>query len=260
MNAFYNHDDARSMVNAFLAKCYQDGGNSTFFPLLSVIDWFSNPDCWRLMSSGNEDAEEIQVRIPGIMCRSMLPPFTRKVSPKDKSTIRNLRQFVKLTGLGALVYGEMEKKIKEVENIFRKAIGGRPVISMAFHEYEGHYALDAHCRYFTDRRVAPMMKHEGFSKGVDPDHRLEVARGEDFVHGIENVVQYLRLATEEGGVARYEEVPPSTFKNGDVVEARVAFICYPLFEGGCKIVPTLRSLILLSDEARVTGRVTQCPW
>ncbi|RXW14798.1 hypothetical protein EST38_g11060 [Candolleomyces aberdarensis] len=254
MNTFYDTDAARGILNAYLAKCYQDGGSTPFLPLLAAedveVDRFSNPDCWRLTSTGDGDVEEVQVRIPGILCRSMLPPITRKLSAKDKSTIRSLRQFVKITGLGSHVYGEIQKKMQEIELIFRNALPEHTPKPMVFHEYKGEYAIDVHCRYFTDRRVAPMMKHEGFLNGVDPEHRLEVARGDDSVHGVENVVQYLQVLTDEEGKERYEEVTPSSFKNGDVVEARVAFICYPLYEGGCKIVPTLRSLILLSNQVR----------
>jgi hypothetical protein len=49
---------------------------------------------------------------------------------------------------------------------------------------------------------------------------------------------------------RYEEVTPMSFKNGDIVEMRVAFIRYPLHDGGCKVVLTMRSLILISSEAQ----------
>ncbi|RXW12802.1 hypothetical protein EST38_g13049 [Candolleomyces aberdarensis] len=259
MNTFYDEDDARAWLNTYIAKCFQDGGKTVFLPQLTLgevrVEEFRDPLCWRMTVVNEGDVEEVEVKIPGILCRNMLPPITRKLSPKDKGTIRNLRQFVKVTGLGVLVYGEFQKKIEEIERLFAEAVKPRIVKSLTFHEYEGEYAIDAHCRYFTDRRVAPMVKHQGFSDVVDPEHRLEVARGEDFVQGPDNVVQYLTLVTEDGK-ERFEAISPGDFKNGDIVEIRVSFMCFPLYEGGCKVVPTLRSLILLSNHARKAAHET----
>jgi hypothetical protein len=53
------------------------------------------------------------------------------------------------------------------------------------------------------------------------------------------------------GRPRYETIPPKEFKEGDIVEAGVSFVAYPLGNNGpYKLVLVLRSLALVSSEFR----------
>lgn len=47
--------------------------------------------------------------------------------------------------------------------------------------------------------------------------------------------------------SRYRAKDPSTFTNGDIVEAKLTFVIKPLDDGSHHLVTTLRGLTLLDD-------------
>lgn len=65
--------------------------------------------------------------------------------------------------------------------------------------YEGHYAIDLHCRYLSERRSVDGQATIPFTSDIDPHHILEEARGTKFVRVMDNVVQYSQLVSTEDG-------------------------------------------------------------
>jgi hypothetical protein len=70
---------------------------------------------------------------------------------------------------------------------------------VVFKEYDGKCAIDAHTRYFTDRRHAPSLKHEVIPTSIDPHRHLDIARGANFIYTSENVVEYCEQNVVNGG-------------------------------------------------------------
>lgn len=64
--------------------------------------------------------------------------------------------------------------------------------------FSPHLAIDAHTRYFTERRQAPQETNIPFGPMVDPNGLLAGLQGSDFIHGQDNYVKYLELHNHEG--------------------------------------------------------------
>jgi hypothetical protein len=106
-----------------------------------------------------------------------------------------IRQGVTLTGLST------EKFAKAAEacvSIYEKMSSHFPEDKIGKWEnttYEGHIATTFSARYFTNRHNAPNEASLPFLAGVDPDGVLAGLRRQDLIHGPDNQVTYLRLAS-----------------------------------------------------------------
>ncbi|KAJ2913339.1 hypothetical protein MD484_g7076, partial [Candolleomyces efflorescens] len=255
MNSFYDGEAARLALDAFMTEAVQRKEENIPFAMLESdgadVTFVLQPESYRLTENIDGVKEEITVRIPGIICSKTLPPVERRLTATTKNQIRNLRQYVKITGLGSLQFADLEEKVELVYQRFLGAIK-EGVQHPGFTPHEGDSAIHLHSRYFTERRFAPNLCHTPFSKDVDPLHILEDLRGADYIHAADNDVQYLKKIQDGQNAPRYETLTPSEFKEGDIVEAGVSFVAYPQGKGHpFKLVFTLRSLALISSEHRM---------
>ncbi|KAJ2917916.1 hypothetical protein MD484_g2530, partial [Candolleomyces efflorescens] len=196
------------------------------------------------------DTDEVVVKIPGVLCSKTLPPVSPALAVDTDEHVRKLRQFVKLTGFSSTSFDVMEGKILEVVRAFSLAIHPGKLMDVVFNGYDGHRSLDAHTRYFTERRQAPSLTHQPFAVDVDPNQVLEEVRGGKYIHTTENVVQYVSLDESSGSDTRYCRVSPTVFKEGDVVEVWAAFTAFPVSKNDYKLVLSMRMLVLLTSEHR----------
>ncbi|KAJ2914405.1 hypothetical protein MD484_g6005, partial [Candolleomyces efflorescens] len=256
MNRFYDQQAAARSLDAYMIKCLQTSDEGDYIGNLELnsatISAFQNPDCLRLTRTQNGELEEVVVRVPGILCFKTLPPVDRPLSANTIRHVRNLRQYVRISGLGSDTFNEFEDIVKSVHKMFSDHKGPDSSIPLPVKSaFESHFALDLHARYLTDRRVAPNERHIPFTDDVDPIRVLEGLRGARFIHTAENEVQYLKKGYDNDNMVSYERLPPREFKEGDMVEASFSFIAYSLGENkGYKLVLQLRSLALLSAEYR----------
>ncbi|RXW16443.1 hypothetical protein EST38_g9411 [Candolleomyces aberdarensis] len=250
MNRFYDAANARLGLNTYLNRSMQESRDSEFLGGLNVqqctVTMFNEPQCFRMTKRVDAQLEEVVVHVPGILCSKTLPPIERALVAKP-SHVRNLRQYVKITGLGSLPFDSLCNKIDEVHARFCAELPGQEVAYPEFRPYEGDFALDLHSRYFTERRYAPRLRHQPFNDDVDPYHILEHVRGADFIHAPDNEVQFLKKTYDGNNCARYETLPPKALKEGDLVECSFGFVAYPLGkQGGHKLVLHLRAVSLIS--------------
>jgi hypothetical protein len=110
-----------------------------------------------------------------------------------------LRQFVKLTGVGCKAFDDFQDKIDQVFECFTRAKDGQSLKMLEWNPYDGHYAVDAHTRYFTERRHAPSLSHQPFPSDIDPQQVLEEYCGTKYIRTDENIVQYLQKVENDGG-------------------------------------------------------------
>jgi hypothetical protein len=98
------------------------------------------------------------------------------------------------------MFQSLESNIGSVVDAFQRAISPARLAPFGCNVWDGDYAIDAHTRYFTDRRHAPSLRHEGFSNGIDPKRFLDVMRGVNFIHCDENRVEYCKRDDVGGNV------------------------------------------------------------
>ncbi|RXW17985.1 hypothetical protein EST38_g7865 [Candolleomyces aberdarensis] len=179
MDSFYDHQAARAWMEQYIMTCVQSESTEQYLTNLRVnssnVTKHQEPRCLRLTEDVAEGTREVEVR---------------ELSVTGDEQIRMLRQFVKLSGLGSPLFEEMSVKIKEVWDAFCKAANPGTISQPVFKAYDGDYAVDAHTRYFTDRRHAPSLKHEEMPVTIDPHRHLDIVRGPNFIYSDENHVEY----------------------------------------------------------------------
>ncbi|KAJ3503405.1 hypothetical protein NMY22_g18259 [Coprinellus aureogranulatus] len=150
----------------------------------------------------------------------------------DYGHVRLLRQFVRLTGRNSHEFQENESRLHDIEHMFLRAVAENELEGFNQAMYEGDFALDAHARYLTERRLVPSLPHIPFTADIDPLQVLDDARDIHFVRTADNVVEYRVRREDPDGTVRYEPGDPAEFKEGDIVEANITFIAFPLGPGG----------------------------
>ncbi|PPR00611.1 hypothetical protein CVT24_005493 [Panaeolus cyanescens] len=232
------------------------------------VDKYNNPRSWRLVT--NDEDEEVNVRIVGVLCHKDLPPFRAQTEHLKLSEKSRLRQHVKLTGLGLPEFEQGWDIVMQIQNKFdsvmrERSTGRDELETLEGMRWDGNLVVDLHNRYFTYRSRAGAEKDIPFTPDVDPIHVLEDAKGADLVHLTDNSVHYLRKKTGEKGEVKYVKFPPQNFKSGDIVEATYSFVAFPQTGQG-KVIKyrlrmVLRALTLMSsvlreeaDEKRATEK------
>ncbi|KAH6888884.1 hypothetical protein BKA70DRAFT_1442720 [Coprinopsis sp. MPI-PUGE-AT-0042] len=255
MNRHYNTSAARQEVDdhwSVLKRSISGRGIAILSdcdPTRFAITAFEDPACFRVTSE--EDAEEeVTFMIIGAICSKVLPPILNKPKLRTDQHLRNLRQFVKITGFGSPILEEAQKKIDAIVERFEGHLGHGLVGSIEPKLWEGDVAVDCHARYFTSRHSAPQQKHLPFETLVDPRNILDDLRGNELIHSADNRVEYCTKSFDDEGAPRYDPCDPSLFKEGDIVEAAITFVCVPVKGGEYKFITTLRALALLSSSQR----------
>ncbi|KAF9033544.1 hypothetical protein BJ165DRAFT_1357219 [Panaeolus papilionaceus] len=200
-----------------------------------------------------DDTEEVTARVLGIICTRKLPPVTRKMWVTVYIQIRGpkiWKQYVQLTDMGHGVFESMTKKLEVVTERFRAHLSPLLVQSPTKLQYDGHQAMEMHCRYFTRRTEDPSGVHERFPRNIDPYHILEDSRGGEYISTADNIVQYCRKEYRTEGGARYTKCNPEEFEEGDVVEAEVAFACFRVNQNEYRPYLILRVLAKVSSDAQ----------
>ncbi|KZP32486.1 hypothetical protein FIBSPDRAFT_944041 [Athelia psychrophila] len=79
-----------------------------------------------------------------------------------------------------------------------------------------------------------------FPRSVDPKGVLANMAGDNFVHIIDNEVDYTECSVIDGGRNEYKPKDPATLKIGDIIEVRVSFVIIPSRGGGHAMQVMLR--------------------
>lgn len=115
------------------------------------------------------------------------------------SHLRNMRQHVKICGLGYDAFDRDAAVLNSIHTMFRHHIHDRTVNPIDFVPYEGKACIQSHARYFTDRDLVPHEMHHQYVKGVDPHNILRDIQPSSFIHGPDNVVEYCRREERSNG-------------------------------------------------------------
>lgn len=99
---------------------------------------------------------------------------------------------MRLTGLGSIAFESSKSKFQEVMSKLHGVEAVRELEPLSFGGYEGHFCIDLHTRYLTERRFVSGQATIPFTEDIDPRQVLEEARGGKFVRVRDNVVQYGR--------------------------------------------------------------------
>lgn len=99
--------------------------------------------------------------------------LTRNRLAERDSELRMLRQFVKLTGVGAMLYNELPGIFDTVHGAFAQALAPAKVRPIDWNKYNGQYAMDVHTHYFTEHCHASALAHQPFPVDIDPEHVLK---------------------------------------------------------------------------------------
>lgn len=202
--------------------------------------WFQpeqHPPSDRMMHAVNGEDEELILTIRGILCSSTLPPL-----PHDRryvisyrrlrrvvtclrfrfsrlpAAIRNLRQYVQVTGLGLPEFDSAVDKIRQIQDLYESSNAAYTVKDVEFTAYEGNKTIEAHARYFTDRYLMPAEKSIPFSRLVDPNGALAKLKPDSFIHGPDNVVEYCKLVEpRDDGKHRCAHSPLFGRVNGEIL-------------------------------------------
>ncbi|KAF6745779.1 hypothetical protein DFP72DRAFT_1076924 [Ephemerocybe angulata] len=240
MNYRYDADGARLWLDAYMQRTTQTGDSARTFEMDpgSSITQYAEPPSFRRTRAVGGETEEATVTVAGIICSKTLPPVHGPLRASDPDQVRYLRQFVCLTGLGSHGFKAQEEVVSGVVEQFV----GNPDIS----------ALDG-------MNFASRTSH--LPPDIDPDHVLEELRDTKFIRIEDNVVQYSRKVDDGAGSFHYEPLCPSSFKEGDIVEATGAYVAYPTNQSGqYRLVFCLRALTMLNSTFREESRIQRTLW
>jgi hypothetical protein len=106
------------------------------------------------------------------------------------TSIRNLRQQIKITSLGHPAFDEDMAALRELRNGIQLHLGSHDVGELDFLPYEGYPCLEAHARYFTDRNLVPYDRNIPFPQLVDPNRILSDLQPPSFIRAPDNCVEY----------------------------------------------------------------------
>ncbi|TFK18495.1 hypothetical protein FA15DRAFT_603179 [Coprinopsis marcescibilis] len=198
------------------------------------VSKFAEPQTFRIVNN-KAPSEEVFFRIIGILCSKTLPPV------KTDNHVRNLRQYVKLTGLGWVQFSNFKRGVSECMGLFKGNPGTEATMEPDYKPYEGDVAIDCHAHYLTDCNLSPNEKHQPFGTDVDPHSILEAICGSKFIHGADNRVEYC---------VKKQSIKLEEIKAGNIVEATVAIVNIPIREDQFKMILALRAITKITDEVR----------
>jgi hypothetical protein len=119
------------------------------------------------------------------------------------TSIRNLRQQIKVTALGHPAFNDDILALRELRNGIQDHVGSHAVGELDFLPYEGYPCLEAHARYFTDRNLVPYDKNIPFPQLLDPNRVLSDLQPPSFIRAPDNCVEYCKESMARDGSLRY---------------------------------------------------------
>ncbi|KDR84705.1 hypothetical protein GALMADRAFT_53198, partial [Galerina marginata CBS 339.88] len=211
---------------------------------------------WKLIRSlSNEDAEEVVLRVQGVLSQKSLPPISQpfNIEPKQRHF---MRQSVTLTGLGSTLFSQAIQNAQDIHQIFSRTFPQGALEDWNSALFEGHPAIDMNNRFFTLRKQAITDEILPFSNEVDPHGILAAAMGIDdqFVHTTENEVEYYELINDPDQEIKYQQINPIKFRCGDIVEAQLSFICIKMKNERYRMLTVLRAITILDTSSLRTVR------
>jgi len=102
----------------------------------------------------------------------------------------HLRQAVTLTGLGSARFSECINTVEKLVVLFMNKFPADSMEPWEPSKFGIHEAMDANARYFMHARVAGTAERVPFDVLTDPEGALAAMVSDDFVHTIDNDVQY----------------------------------------------------------------------
>lgn len=202
-------------------------------------------------------------------------PVRRNSGPGSNHICKHIRQAVTLTGLGSKSFGE---GVDNIAQAYMKFITFFPEDQLELWQptmFNPHVAIDAHSRYFTERRFSPQEPNIPFGPMVDPKGILTSIQGNDFIHGQDNYVEYLEHRLKDGNSrwvqekhdiqfinlhiethSSYVETNPLNIRVGDIVEVQLAFVTIPVAKEKFRMLICLRGITLLESGHRNVSQYT----
>ncbi|KDR65148.1 hypothetical protein GALMADRAFT_232988 [Galerina marginata CBS 339.88] len=222
------------------------------------VSEFAKPRSWRLTEFSAESAamEEVVVRIQGVICAKMLPPVSKPPNLGAMTRQRPyIRQAATITGLGSEAFNKLHENIELIFMAFANTFPADSLDGWQGSGFNGLKAVDFHARYF-DRRGPATDESEDipFSPLEDPEEVLAGMVGDGFFHGRDNAVNYVMRSITREGMVRYSPISPASIRIGDIVEVSASFVVFPCRDNRYKMVPLLRGILLLNQEARDVHR------
>ncbi|RXW14061.1 hypothetical protein EST38_g11793 [Candolleomyces aberdarensis] len=256
MNNHFDWAKAGEIIGTRFLQDKQDASNAGIcnVSLLKIEDArfirIQYPPSIRLMTGEREEAVEVVMKIPGVLCSKILPPLKRIPGRAGASQVRNLRQQVKVTGGGQLSFNAALDKVMSLFETFKQHVGASKVLPYDNIPFEGERTLESHARYFTDRDLVPYEKNESFLPGVDPHQVLRRIQPDSFIHAQDNRVEYCTEELSASGAILVQPCDPSVFHVGDIVDMVFSFVGIPVKDGMYKVILNLRGLTLVNADLR----------
>ncbi|KAH7908102.1 hypothetical protein BJ138DRAFT_976178, partial [Hygrophoropsis aurantiaca] len=182
-------------------------------------------------------AEEMCVRIQGILCDKDLPPLASR--PKNHQ-LQHVRQTVHITGLGDKTFASAVDSIFRGQSVLSRNITDDSLEEWKPIDFQGHLAIAISNRYFVNKRYANGAPKVPFSKLADSNGYLEDCSSAEYIHTEDNEVDYYLMSDGKPFF-----VNPSSFRIGDIVEACLSLVLHPVAAKKYKMFPVLRSLAII---------------
>ncbi|EAU86577.2 hypothetical protein CC1G_07773 [Coprinopsis cinerea okayama7 len=263
MDEFYNIDSGVRALNTMLITRKEEVAAKEDS---QGVDWLSdskilddsrfefvaveNPKSWILGKKGEDGSvEEAVFRVPGILCGKDLPPIQGHSTSKSLLRGRRyMRQHVKITGFGDPTFQAAFERIEEAYLKLNGSLKDGLLEGWGPATFNNHTAIEANTRYFTHVSAVGDRQKVPFSRFVDPDGVLASLAQNEFVHTEDNEVQYLERLHDMD--PKFRAVSPTVFKDGDIVEATIAFVGIPTKNRTVKFLVTLKAIVLLDQKER----------
>ncbi len=152
-----------------------------------------------------------------VLCRSDLSSTfsitLTKIVVRSNQEHLYARQHTSISGLGYPPFdaatGQLEAFAQELAPLFEPGTWGGWIAPST---YEGHPALDANCRYFTQVSDGCGREDIPFDKVMDPRGFLERSKGSNFIHTQNNVVEFYRYHPDDDRSRMHSHI-----RNGELI-------------------------------------------
>lgn len=109
-----------------------------------------------------------------------------------------MRQSVTITGLGNENFKANITKITAIENLFNREFRDNSLSDWSPSTFKHMAAIDISNRIFTKTYGAPDSHPEEIHPSIDPTGRLKKLAGQEYIHTIDNKVEYYHYCLSSG--------------------------------------------------------------